>query len=1065
MSHDNTGGDTPLRMPFLRQVAQAYADNEPENIAYYCFVVPNKRSAVFLSKYFSEVLTAGGAEAALTPSVITISDFISDLSDKIEISRIEMLFILYDVYSEIVKKHLSDADIAAGKGLVDFNRFQYWGDILINDFGDVDRYMVDARQLFRNIEGLKEISANYLTEEQLEVIRKYWNEDLVPEPVREFWNHAVHVNSSRNGKAGNKNVAGFVKLWQVMQEVYDGFRERLSAAGYGYGGMIYREVAEQLKDMEAGDFDCDRYVFTGFSVLSESEQSIFKSMQRMGIADFYWDYASPAMYIKGNRASRFICRYVKLFPSRYRVGLDKMEDYPDITVVAVPSTFGQAKAIVPILHRLYPQRFSKPGTSSGMEAQGPALEQTAIVLPDENLVSPLLNAMPREIDTVNVTMGFPLSHTSVASLIKNIVSMQLRARELRSLDTFFFEDVIALLSHPLIRARYASLCDRIVATINKERIFNVPLTFFDAEEYAPLRPVFSIVKNLNDSDGVIDYLDSLLLWLADVIEPTDTIGKDKEAVESDNPDDSLESDMSDMSDRSDLSDSTDLSDLPVTSSTRLEIQYIRSYRAALDELRRLNDTYLSNGRIFLEDKTVFHLTERILGNQSVAYEGMPLKGLQVMGVLESRGLDFDNIILTSMNERIFPRKHYAKTFIPDALRRGYGMATVDHQESMYAYYFYRLIARAKNVYLLYDARTSGLRAGDMSRYINQIKYQFPAGKVRFTGSQYRMASTNPEALAVKKTPAIMKELQRYLSKENGRYLSAHSLNTYINCPMQFYLANIERYYPENEVHDFMDEGTYGTIVHEVAEKMYIDLKGDAPSLALTPEIYSRLSDKKLVEEYVARSIRTHYLSLPADDPRPLQGDAAIFRKIMVRTLLKMFERESEFAGVEFISGEESQYVEMKVNDRYTINLNYRIDRIDRVTPPGSEPMIRIVDYKTGDDKMSAAGFDRLFEHGKAMAQPKAMFQLLLYCNAYAQKEKYDGAIQPFIYKLRKVAVEPFRPLSFNRLPVNDYRDINEGFLERLGEMLDEIYNPDIPFYAYPDKDNCKYCKFKELCSV
>lgn len=1036
MTNDTGRQCDMLRVPFLKQIAQAYVDNERDTLADCCFVVPNKRSAVFLSKYFSEVLTAGGAEAALAPAVITISDFIADLTDKVEISRIEMLFILYEVYSDIVRKHTSKADLAAGKGVVDFNRFQYWGDILITDFGDVDRYLVDARQLFRNIEGLKEISANYLTDEQLEVIRKYWNEDLVPEPVREFWNHAVHVNRRKDGKTSNKNVAGFVKLWQVMQEIYDGFRARLSSEGYGYGGMIYREVSETLKEMDADDFDYDRYIFTGFSVLSESEQSIFQSMQRMGIADFYWDYASPAMHIKGNRASRFISRYVKKFPSRYRIGLDRMPDFPDITVVAVPSTFGQAKAIAPILRRLYPDRFT-----SCADGAGGALENTAIVLPDENMVSPLLNAMPAEVDTVNVTMGFPLGHTAVASLIKNIVSLQLRARELRAQDTFFFEDVIALLSHPLIRSRHAALCDSIVATINRRRIFNLPVAFFDNGEYEPLKPVFTIIRNLNDSDGVIDYLDNLLSWLSEIVAPATDTGE--------------------------ITDDEEVEDVvPVALPTPLELQYIRSYRAAIGELRRLNDRYLKNGKIFLEDKTVFHLAERILGNQTVAYEGMPLKGLQVMGVLESRGLDFENIIMTSMNERIFPRKHYARTFIPDALRRGYGMATIEHQESMYAYYFYRLIARARNVYLLYDARTSGLRAGDMSRYINQIKYQFPAGKVRFTGSQYRMAPVKPDLLAVKKTPAIMADLEKYRQGENRRFLSAHSLNTYINCPMQFYLANIEGYYPENEVHDYMDEGTYGTIVHEVAEKMYIDLKGDARSLPLTEATYARLTDRKTIENYVARSIRKHYLGVDENDPRPIEGDAAIFSKLMVRTLLKMFERESEMQGVEFLSGEESKYVELRVNDKYTINLNYRIDRIDRVSDSaGGESAIRIVDYKTGDDKMSIGSFAPLFEHGKASAQPKAIFQLLLYCNAYAQKEGYDGAIQPFIYKLRKVAVEPFKPLTFNRSPIADYRDINDEFLDCLGEMLDEIFNPDIPFHAYPDKDNCKYCKFKELCSV
>lgn len=1036
------------RTPFLKQVAQAYVDNEREKIADYCFVVPNKRSGVFLSRYFSEALTADGTKAAIVPAITTISDFIGELSDKVELSRIEMLFILYEVYSGIVNAHLSPKERAAGKGLVDFNRFQYWGDILINDFGDVDRYMVDAAQLFRNIEGLKELSANYLTEEQLEVIRKYWNEDLVPEPVKEFWNHAVYVSDRKGDKSGHKNVSGFVKLWQVMQQLYDEFRQRLSDKGYGYSGMIYREVAQRLKEMEADDLEFDRYVFVGFSVLSESEQSIFKSMQGMGIADFYWDYASAAMRINGNRASRFIHRYVRMFPSRYRIALDPVTVYPDINIISVPSTFGQAKAIVPILQRLYPEKFAGGRPEGDIAqtslAQGNAipLERTAIVLPDENLVSPLLSAIPPQIETVNVTMGFPLNHTVVASLIKNIVSLQLRARELKSLDTFFFEDVISVLSHPLIRSRYAPVCDKIIATVNHQHLFNVPASFFDNEEYAAVRPIFSIVKNLNDSESVINYLDDLMIWLLAVVSGNTGQVSDTEIMEDEDEACATE-----------------------TVNEKLELQYIVAYRSAIAELRRLNDRYLCGNKIFLEDKTVFHLAERILGNQTIAYEGMPLKGLQVMGVLESRALDFDNVVITSMNERIFPRKHYARTFIPNALRRGYGMATIEHQESMYAYYFYRLIARAKNVYLLYDGRTTGLRSGDMSRYINQIKYQFPASKVHFTGSQYSMITSRPEVVSVEKTPAVMKELRRFLGGDNPRYLSAHSLNTYIRCPLQFYLSTIERYYPEKEIVDFMDEGTYGTIVHEVAERIYLDLKGDKPSLPLTAEIFEKLEEKGFVEEYVARSIRKNYLNLPEDDPRPLHGDAVIFLKVMTRTLRKMFLRESEMDNIEFLSGEESLYVDLKVNDKYTIALNYRIDRVDAVNRDGSSPCRRIIDYKTGRDETSISSVEKLFTHGKEMEDTKAIFQLLLYCNAYAQKEQFTGAIQPYIYRLRKVAVQAFSPLRLAGENIMDYRDLNDEFLMHLSALLDELYDPAVPFRAYPEKGGCKYCKFRELCSV
>ncbi len=1014
-------------VPFLKQVADTYCQYESDRLIDYCFVTPNKRAGVFLGKYFAEAMRHSGSRQFL-PEIMPISDFVADFNVLIEAPRIQQLFILYNAYSEILKSSMSEEEIKKGNNLVDFNRFQFWGDILLNDFNDVDRYLVDAGKLFKNVENLKEISANYLTPEQIEVIRRYWNENLVPEPVKEFWNHIVYKSDNPETRhSDKKNVAGFIKLWQVMAEIYDTFRSRLAEEGLTYSGKSYRDATEKIADMAPGEFRFKRYIFVGFNVLSTSERRIFNLLKRKGIADFYWDYASPEFKVKGNRARRFMDVNIKDYPSIYSdVGNVTLDYFPEVTIYPVPSSVGQAKLIPSIIKKLYPGFFdSAYGHLSQTEksALEDSLVNTAIVLPDENLVQPILASFPTEIPKVNVTMGFSLRHTPVSSLISKIVSLHLRARPLKGEYTFFYDDVLAVLSHPLIRLRFWQTCDCLVAEINKKRLFNIPVSLIDVEKYSELHPIFEVVRDLGDSEAVLGYLMRLLNWLETLVN--------------------------------------------AEGSGKLDIEFIRAYMDAVGQLGQLRLRYLGN--VFLDDKTIFHLVERIVGNQTVNYEGLPLSGLQIMGVLEARCLDFENVVLTSMNERIFPRKHYTKSFIPNALRRGYGMATLEHQESIYAYYFYRLISRSKRVVLLYDSRKSGGRSNGVSRYLRQLRYQFPAEKIKVAPFSYPMQNNEPPKFRIRKNRRILSIMERYRSKENPRYLSASSINEYINCPMSFYLSHIERYYPENDVVDYMDDSTYGTIVHDVIEHIYTEEKnalggGDLP---LTPALLTKLADKDRVERALTRAINHHYLKRSPDDPTPLIGDADIYRTLMSRTIIKMFEREKEFTEpVFYIKGEEPVETTIRISERNSINISYRIDRVDRVERNG-DTVIRLIDYKTGGDEVSADSFEHIFEEPKQGGRRKAILQLLLYANAYAQREHFDGAIEPYIYQLRKVVVDKFQPVSIAKDAITDYRTINDEFLDRLDKVITEMFDPEKDFVARPGKDchNCKYCKFRSVCEI
>lgn len=1043
--------------PFLSQVAREYAAHELDSLPEYCFVTPNKRTATFLLKYFEEHTSRAGY-CGLTPHIIPITDFIGEYTASVEASVFELLFILYDVYSRVILRHSTPEMIESGACLVDFNKFQYWGGVLISDFNDVDKYLVEPHQLFRNVATLKEISANYLTPEQIEVIKKYWREEDIPEPAKEFWNHVTY--QSGRDSDDRRSTSGFVKLWQVMEELYTEFRSELRKRGLAYSGMMYRDVCDFLKDAVPEDFPYSRYVFVGFNVLSVSERTIFSRLQKLGLADFYWDYASPVFDIESSTATRFLRHQVKEFPSRYEAG-KRIDTYPQVEIIPLPSAIGQTQVMPEIIRGLHPEIF-RPDGSVDPDVSQEKLFDTAIVLPDEKLCVPLLNSLPEGLTNLNVTMGFSVRNAPVYSLLRNIISMQLRARMLRYDNTFFYEDVIAVLSHPLIRLASPEACDGIIDMINRRRMFNIPVSELDCEKYASLSHVFKVVNNTSDSSAVIGYLYDLVDWLESLVERNmiNAVAYSTETnPESADPLDSFD-------------DAYDEEQIRRKSILSLERGFLRAYRDALAELSRLDRIYLVGKNMFLADKTVFHLVERILGHKTIQFEGVPLRGLQVMGVLEVRNLDFENIVIMSMNERVFPRRHYSKSMIPNALRRAYSMATLEHQESIYSYYFYRMISRAKRVVLMYDGRNMGAKSGQPSRYINQVRFIFPYHRLRYSPTGYSLTPPAVDSSGVPKSPSIVAKLQRYVSETSPRYLSASSLNAYINCPLQFYLQNVEQFYEVDELRDYMDDSTYGTIVHETVQWIYEaeQKRLGVEVLAVDEAMLRRLADNSNIGRHLERSIKKNYLKWDEDDPRPLFGDSELFFKIMTMQVRYMFEKEKNLLPFSFISAEAGGSMRFRVSDSLTVNLTYRIDRVDEIEN-GEDKYIRLIDYKTGSDTNQAGDIAELFDSATENRN-KALFQLLLYSNAYAQDHHYGGRIEPMLYRLKKIAIEEITPFTLSasktsgnrsRYPVADYREFNDEFMERLETTVKELLDPSVPFEARPDRHHCRFCQFQDIC--
>lgn len=970
--------------PFLRQVAHVYLREQRDMLGDCCFVFPNKRMGVFFRRYMR--LESGG-ERMVMPETTTLAELCQEFSGLVEAPRLDRLFTLYNEYRQL------------GSEVPEFDRFMFWGDVLLADFDDVDRFLVDPDLLFVNLKRYREISANYLTPEQMEILSRYWGEHFAPVSPDEFWNHVHDEETPLEGK--------FLRLWEVLGPLYARFTERLLDQGLGTAGMMIRRAASLLNDADwAPDNTTKRYVFVGFNVLSLAEIKIFERLRKRGMADFYWDVASPAMADADNRAFRFMRQNARMFPSRYALDdyFDEPAEFPEIHVTGVPSAVGQAK----MAGR---QLIDWAGTGAVGDVAD-AID-TAVILPDENLFIPMVHSVPDIYCNVNITMGFPLRLTPLSALMETLVAMHSRASLSRGEWAYFHEDVRAVVSHPLLQGIDAGVCNAILARMSERRLYMVPVGVL-MELAGGLAFMFRPVADTNSVEECHQRFYEIASGLRSLLAPLE--GKE------------------------------------------LEVYFLDAYMLSLEELRAAVERH----GITMGETSFLRLLHDAVRSFKVNFAGEPLKGLQVMGVLETRGLDFDNLMLLSMNERVFPRRQYARSFIPDALRHSYGLMTLDFQECVFAYHFYRLISRAKRVRIFYDARTVSGSNSEMSRYISQLLYLFPSCRVTHDLVAMDALPRTPEAIVVRKTPEIMAKLAEF-TRPGGKKLSASSINKYINCPLAFYLSAVCDLNLDEEATDYMDSATYGSIMHSVAERLYLELKGDAASVIITPEILDMLinSDVKL-DRLITETINEFYNRLPRGSATPLEGESLILGNVMKHFVKLLLRKEKEFAPFEFIAAEYRIESRMEISPGVEVNIKQFIDRVDRVFTREGVGRLRLVDYKTGNDEISFSSVSDLFDPENA-SRRKAILQLMFYCNAYAASTGCDEPIQPIIYKMGKLATEGLRPLSYNKKPFEDYREINEEFLREFRRVVSEILDPDVPFTQALVNDHCQFCSFRPIC--
>lgn len=984
--------------PFLQLVARAYIKHAPDEIDGSCFVFPNKRAATFFERFIRNELADAGAKPAIMPATTTITDFIASFSPEFtEANRYDLLLTLFDEYRKISAQPAGKTDADD-----DFDRFIFWGEMLVADFDDVDRYLADADAIFTNIKRYREISANFLTPDQIEIIRRFWGEERSPKAVDDFWEHL--------GTDGSATTHSFLKLWEVLRPLYHAYQNSLASHGLASQGMLMRKAVEATAPTSDFSMPHDRYIFVGFNMLSTAEIKIFANLQRRGMADFYWDYNSPALELPLSNTGRFLKRNIREFPSRFPIDERQATEMPTIQIIGISSGVGQAKAAGSILKQWVDEKIiSHPENAIS----------TAVVLPDESLFIPMIHSVPESIGTLNVTMGLPMRLGPMASLIKAIVSLQLRSRRRSNGSrTFFHEDVSRLLSSGIL----SEICPEgavrnLENEIRQRRLFNV-----DASLISDIIPELSTIFDLPaNSDGTgFDFPTYLVTLCAFLLEKLD-------------------------------------------SSKKMQRRFVESYAAAvvrlIDAASRLN--------IKMSGDAFCRLVERAVASDKVPFNGEPLEGLQLMGVLETRLLDFDNVIVLSMNERIFPRRRYNRSFIPDALRHGYGLSTLESQESTYAYYFYRLLARAQRVTLLYDARNSGLKSGEPSRYISQLLYFFPDNVTHLLGT-YRGTGFSQLPINIEKTPDVLSKMRRFL-KGGPANLSASAINTYINCPLSFYLQYVERYNPDSEITDFIDSSTYGSIIHSVAQRVFLGFRpeGSENPVTVTQSMLQGIINQTnpLLDRIITEEINLTYNRMPADRLlEPLTGECKVMGKVIRASIVSILRRDMSrcpftFVGAEVsVPSDESTTLLLHVAEGIDVNMRMIIDRIDRM----ADGSLCFIDYKSGSDSLSAPDLESLFETNRPQ-RAKAILQLLLYCHLYNQYSGTDVAIRPLLYKILDMNKSSTGELRVAKRCIDDYHSLIEPFLGLLKSKIAEIFDPGIPFRQALDEHNCTFCQMKSMC--
>ncbi len=1032
----NTQLSTVMPDGFLASVARAYVSRY-DDLSEFCFVFPNKRSGTFFLHALADSI---GNRTMLAPAVMDIASFMADIAGREPAQRIDMLFRLYKVYCGLLGRVDS---LKTEDDLIGFDRFAPWGETLINDFSEVDLYEVESAELFKNVRDYRSISSNFLTDDQLEIIERFFGYRPAANDVERFWKSVGEPQDFTRLKEK------FIELWKLLPELYDGLTANLEADGLAMEGTLFRRAARRVEAVGEEAVPYRKVVAVGFNMLSTTEASLFSSLRDLRNADgeplgeFFWDATGPVLgpeTTSRGPAVRAIQRYQRLFPQPEWAApfmqRARRTEIPGITVAGAPSNVAQTK-IAALTLEAWAKEIGFDNVAS---------PRTAIVVPDENLLLPLLHSLPPDLKSVNLTMGYSMRYTAISSFVHHLRRLQGRRRKTGDRIGYLRDDIRLVLAHPLVHLLIGSdTANRLNGEIGRSHMRVVPLDMI-AERTPKLADIITPISPDATPQQVVEYLESVFKALDDALKAKAVAEKEKKEETQNSEGETARAELS-------------------TVDTKIERNQIAVYRLATS---RLLSSILRHD-IGMSWYSVFHLIDRLVAGETISFDGRPLAGLQVMGLLETRALDFDRVIILSLNDKVMPRRSRRRTFVPDTLRRGYGLPTASQGEELYSYYFYRLLSRAGNVTLIYDARASdGMRSGGKSRFLMQLEMLHARGAVKEVNYSFRLDSNETKPSSIPKTDKVLDMLSDFTATEQGRNLSASALMNYVGCPVKFYYKNVVRISDDPTDSDSIDPITQGNIVHDAMLSLYFPENKRRKYLApgervtLDADYFNTLLEQPWrIEEAVRRAINeNHYKLKPESCDRPLRGTVQMVAQRLVSQIKEVIAHDRSLAPVTLVGGEMADNIRYSVDGSTEVNMRYAFDRVDIVNG-----RMRIIDYKTGKARVAAESEESVFSSDYSSHY---LPQLLIYADLLRRKVGDEGKeIELHIYDVNVIgeegSVRPTIGKGKAAKEIISHTELKQTFDKEMKRIITEIFDPQTPFNPTDDEANCTFCAYRNLC--
>lgn len=891
---------------FLAYVADDMLSKYGNNLSRVAVVFPNKRASLFLNEHLARL----AQKPIWSPACITISELFRQQSD----------YQVADPIKLVCDLHKSFCLCTGLQETLD--KFYGWGQLLLTDFDDIDKNMADADLVFANLRDIHELDdISYLTDEQREMIQRF------------FSNFSEQHNTELKER--------FLRLWSHFADIYHDYNRRLAEQQLTYEGALYRQVvSSHLSSLTSHLAPYDHYLFVGFNLLQKVELQLFSELQKAGKAHFYWDF--DHYYMKRHEAGQYIGRYLQQFPNE--LDIESTDIYGNfskqkhITYISAPTEDIQARYVSTWLREN--QRL-KDG------------RRTAIVLCNENLLQTVIHCLPDEIDKVNVTTGYPLSQTPVASLINIWFDLQLLGRTPRMLRI--------LQRHPY--AKYIS------------------------DDQLPLLQILREVAT-NGKEDISDPLFQESLFRA------------------------------------------------YTLVNRIE------------NLRQ-------SGDLTVDLATLQRLTSQIIQQTSIPFHGEPAEGIQVMGVLETRNLDFDHVLLLSCNEGNIPRGVNDSSFIPHNIRQAYELTTIDNKVTIYAYYFHRLLQRASDVTILYNNSTEDGQRGEMSRFMLQLMVESSHTITRRT-LQSGQSVQKWQPAPIEKTPHVMQVLQSQFTTQHS-FLSPTAITRYMRCPLQFYylyVADIQQPDTPDDEQE-LDNRIFGTVFHEAADIIYHQLPKYIEKPLLEHLLKSKVEIERAVDEAFHRVIPY----------APKRGLHLINREVIIHYLRQLISIDLRLAPFTILGLECDVFRPLSpLTSHFSpLTIGGRIDRLDLITE-GNEELIRVVDYKTGSKSPKPLpDVEAIFLPENIHEHADYYLQTFVYADIVS-RQRPDHKVSPALLFIQHAGGKDYNPtLTLGREPVRDIAPYSTRFNELLDEKIMEMFSPDVPFIPTDDLRICDTCPFKQMC--